>query len=63
MVPATIESVQTEGGAFNVREGGRIIDSKSALKPFRGIAHDHRLQLTSYVMITPAASGPAGWTP
>jgi RecB family exonuclease len=36
---------------------GRIIDSKSALKPITGIAHDHRLQLTSYVMITPAASG------
>ena len=36
---------------------GRIIDSKSALKPFKGVSHDHRLQLTSYVMITPAASG------
>ena len=36
---------------------GRIIDSKSALKPFNGVSHDHRLQLTSYVMITPAASG------
>src|SRR5579862_3305297 len=36
---------------------GRIIDAKSALKPLKGIAHDHHLQLTSYVMITPAASG------
>jgi hypothetical protein len=36
---------------------GRIVDSKSTLKPSVGIAHDHRLQLTSYVMITPAASG------
>lgn len=36
---------------------GRIIDSKSALKPFKGVSHDHRLQLASYVMMTPAASG------
>jgi len=36
---------------------------QSALKPLKGIAHDHHLQLTSYVMITPAASGLAGWTP
>jgi RecB family exonuclease len=36
---------------------GRIVDSKSVLKPSVGINHDHRLQLTSYVMITPAASG------
>lgn len=36
---------------------GRIIDSKSALKPFKGISHDHRFQLTSYVMMTPAATG------
>jgi RecB family exonuclease len=36
---------------------GRIIDSKSALKPFKGVSHDHRLQLTSYVMMTPAATG------
>jgi RecB family exonuclease len=36
---------------------GRIVDSKSTLKPSVGIAHDHRVQLTSYVMITPAASG------
>ncbi len=36
---------------------GRIIDSKSALKPFKGVSHDHRLQLTSYVMMTPGATG------
>jgi RecB family exonuclease len=36
---------------------GRIVDSKTALKPMKGISHDHRLRLTSYVMITPAATG------
>jgi hypothetical protein len=36
---------------------GQIIDSKSTLKVRKGIMHDHRLQLTSYVMVTPAASG------
>lgn len=36
---------------------GRIIDSKSSLKPFKGVSHDHRFQLTSYAMITPAATG------
>jgi len=36
---------------------GRIIDAKSALKPAKGISHDHRLQLTSCVMITRRASG------
>ena len=36
---------------------GRIIDSKSALKSFKGVSHDHRFQLTSYVMMTPAATG------
>ena len=63
--PAAVESrVSGEIGGVKVAGyvdlldvEGRIIDSKSALKPIKGIAHDHRLQLTSYVMITPAASG------
>src|SRR5258708_36282363 len=33
------------------------MEYKRAHKALKGIAHDHQLQLTSYVMITPAASG------
>jgi hypothetical protein len=63
--PAAVESrasgiiggVKVAGYVDLLDVEGRIIDSKSTLKPIKGIAHDHRLQLTSYVMITPAASG------
>lgn len=63
--PAAVESrvsriiggVKVAGYVDLLDVDGRIIDSKSTLKPIKGIAHDHRLQLTSYVMITPAASG------
>lgn len=63
--PAAVES-RVSGVIGGVKVGGyvdlldtegRIVDFKSTLKPSLGIAHDHRLQLTSYVMITPAASG------
>ena len=52
-----IGGVKVSGYVDLLDTEGRIVDSKSALKPLKGIAHDHRLQLTSYVMITPAASG------
>ena len=52
-----IGGVKVSGYVDLVDIEGRIIDAKSALKPLKGIAHDHHLQLTSYVMITPAASG------
>jgi len=56
-VSGVIGGVKVSGYVDLLDIEGRIIDSKSALKPLKGIAHDHRLQLTSYVMITPAASG------
>jgi RecB family exonuclease len=63
--PAAVESrvsgmiggVKVSGYVDLLDTEGRLIDSKSATKPIKGIAHDHRLQLTSYPMITPAASG------
>ena len=56
-VSGVIGGVKVSGYVDLLDTEGRLIDSKSALKPIKGIAHDHRLQLTSYVMITPAASG------
>jgi hypothetical protein len=56
-VSGVIGGVKVSGYVDLLDTEGRIVDSKSALKPLKGIAHDHRLQLTSYVMITPAASG------
>ena len=63
--PAAVESrvagiiggVRVSGYVDLLDAEGRLIDSKSAIKPIKGIAHDHRLQLTSYAMITPAATG------
>jgi hypothetical protein len=54
--PAAVES-RVSGYVDLLDTEGRLIDSKSSIKPIKGIAHDHRLQLTSYAMITPAASG------
>jgi hypothetical protein len=56
-VSGVIAGVKVAGYVDLLDIEGRIVDSKSTLKPSVGIAHDHRLQLTSYVMITPAASG------
>jgi RecB family exonuclease len=56
-VSGVIGGVKVAGYVDLLDIEGRIVDSKSTLRPFVGIAHDHRLQLTSYVMITPAASG------
>jgi len=63
--PAAVESrvagiiggVRVSGYVDLLDAEGRLIDSKSAIKPIKGIAHYHRLQLTSYAMITPAATG------
>src|SRR5579872_2199296 len=56
-VSGVIGGVKVSGYVDLLDIEGRIIDAKSALKPLKGIAHDHHLQLASYVMITPAASG------
>ncbi len=48
MVPAIIESVQTDGGAFNVREGDHSVDLsetyglRSSLEPFATLTGDYR---------------------
>lgn len=48
MVPAVIESVQTDGGSFNVREGNHSVDLaaiyalRPSLKPFATLTADHR---------------------
>jgi RecB family exonuclease len=56
-VSGVIGGVKVAGYVDLLDIDGRIVDSKTTLKPAVGIAHDHRFQLTSYVMITPAASG------
>ncbi len=48
MVPAIIESVQTDGGAFNVREGNHSVDLaatcaiRPSLEPFATLTADYR---------------------
>jgi hypothetical protein len=48
MVPAIIESVQTDGGAFNVREGDHSVDMaatyaiRPSLEPFATLTADYR---------------------
>jgi RecB family exonuclease len=56
-VAGSIGGVKVRGYVDLLDIHGRIIDTKSALKDVKGMSHDHRLQLTSYVMITPEASG------
>ncbi len=56
-VAGMIGGVKVQGFVDLLDTDGRIVDSKSSLKPARGISHDHRFQLTSYVMITPQATG------
>ena len=56
-VAGSIGGVKVRGYLDLMDSERRIIDTKSALKPIKGISHDHRLQLTSNAMITPEASG------
>jgi len=56
-VAGNIGGVKVRGYVDLLDVEGRIIDTKSALKSIKGVSHDHRLQLTSYTMITPQASG------
>ena len=56
-VAGLIGGVKVRGYADLLDIEGRIIDTKSALKAIKGISHDHKFQLISYAMITPAASG------
>ena len=56
-VAGSIGGVKVRGYVDLLDAEGRIIDTKSALKPIKGISHDHQFQLTSYAMITPEATG------
>ena len=63
--PSAVEqTVQGEIAAVKVRgivdlldTDGRIVDFKTASKRPNGLSADHSLQLTTYAMITPGASG------
>jgi hypothetical protein len=58
IVPAVIESVQTDGGAFNVREGNHAVDL--------GVTYGFRSRLEPFVMVTTDAHDidvAAGWSP
>lgn len=61
---AVEQTVQGEIAGVNVRgivdpldTNGRVLDFKTASKRPNGLSADHRLQLTTYAMITPGASG------
>jgi putative RecB family exonuclease len=65
LLPHAVEqTVQGEIAGVNVRgivdlldAEGRVLDFKTASKRPNGISADHSLQLTTYAMITPGASG------
>ena len=66
VVPAVIESVQTDGGAFNVREGNHSVDVaaiyglRDRLEPFVTLTGDYRdVDLTAGW--SPAAPGTRAW--
>jgi RecB family exonuclease len=56
-VAGEIGGVKVHGFVDLLDTEGRIIDCKSAAKRPNGVSHDYGLQLTSYAMITPGASG------
>lgn len=66
IVPATIESVQTDGGAFNVREGNHSVDLAatygfhSRLEPFVTLTGDSR-DIDLMAGWSPAAPGTRAW--
>jgi hypothetical protein len=58
IIPAVIESVETDGGAFNVREGNHAVDL--------GVTYGFRSRLEPFVTITGDARDidvAAGWSP
>lgn len=56
-VAGEVGGVKVHGFVDLLDTEGRIIDCKSASKRPSGVPHDYGLQLTSYAMITPGASG------
>jgi len=58
LIPAVIESVETDGGAFNVREGNHAVNL--------GVAYGFRSRLEPFVMVTGDAHDAdvaTGWSP
>src|SRR5579862_8202 len=66
LVPAIIEAVQTDGGAFNVREGNHAVDLAAAysfhdrLEPFVALAGDYR-DIDLSAGWSPADPGTRAW--
>jgi hypothetical protein len=66
IVPATIESVTTDGGSFNVREGNHSVNLavtyglRSRLEPFVTLTGDYR-DLDLAAGWSPSASGTRAW--
>lgn len=56
-VQGEIAGVKVRGIVDLLDTDGRILDFKTACKRPTGISTEHRLQLTTYAMITPGASG------
>lgn len=56
-VQGEIAGVKVRGVVDLLDTDGRVFDFKTASKRPNGISAEHRLQLTTYAMITPGASG------
>ena len=56
-VQGEIAGVKVRGIVDLLDTDGRVVDFKTASKRPNGLSADHSLQLTTYAMITPSASG------
>jgi len=56
-VQGEIAGVKVRGIVDLLDTDGRVVDFKTASKRPNGLSADHRLQLTTYAMITPGANG------
>ena len=56
-IQGEIAGVKVRGIVDLLGTDGRVLDFKTACKRLTGISAEHRLQLTTYAMITPGASG------
>src|SRR5262249_16406521 len=56
-VEGEIAGVKVRGIVDVVDANGRVLDFKTAAKRPQGVPPEYRLQLTTYAMITPGASG------
>ena len=56
-IEGTVANVKVRGVVDVLDINGCVIDFKTAAKRPKGIPAEHRLQLTTYAMVTPGASG------